>query len=772
MSLPVGTRLGSYEIIAALGAGGMGEVYRAHDARLGRDVAVKVLHDDVSSLPERRARFEREARVVARLNHPNIVTLFSIEEAAGIRFLTMELVEGRSLAELVTGGGLPLAQVLDLTIPLADALAAAHAMGVVHRDLKPTNVMVTLDGRVKVLDFGLAKLVRPESNQQPASATSSPLSATGEVLGTVPYMSPEQVFGEAVDERTDLFSLGIVIFEIVAGHRPFAGKTFWEVTAAIMRDEPPPLTSVRPDVPADFGRIVSRCLAKEPADRFQTALDVAIELRALKRVLERGTAPAAAPAVETIASVAVLPFVNRSANVDDGYFSDGLADELLNLLAKIKGLRVSARASSFHFRDKSVPLVDVGRALKVDTIVDGSVRRAGNRVRISVQLVKVVDGYHLWSETYDRTLDDIFAVQDDIARSVVKELRATLLGEVADSAASDRAKVEVGNAAKGRSTNAEAHRLYLLGRHFMDQFTWQSTAKAIDCLEKAVEQDPGFALAWTELSVAYAREINWTSTPAAEGYARSKAAAERSIALEPALAETHTQIAWIRIFHEWNWRGAEASLARALELAPGSASILRLSGALASVLGRPNEAIGIVQRALEQDPLSAAVYHSLGLFLHVVDDFAGAADAFRRALDLAPQRITTHARLAINALAWGRPEEALSAAMREPDAGFRLWALAIVYHTQGNEAESESALRRLIDVYAEGWALQVAEVYAARGEVDDAFDWLDRAHAKRDTGLPHLLTDPRLRSLHEDPRWMILVSRMGLAQSPITRIPI
>ena len=763
MPLPAGTRLGSYEIVASLGAGGMGEVYRAHDTRLGRDVAVKVLPDELSSTPERLARFEREARIVASLNHPNIVTLHSIEEAAGTRFLTMEVVEGRSLADLITSGGLPLAQALDVTIPLADALAAAHEKGVVHRDLKPANVMVTADGRVKVLDFGLAKLVSAGAHpQQTSSGTmASPLSTVGEVLGTVPYMAPEQIFSEAVDARTDLFSFGILMFEMVTGQRPFVRKTFWELTAAIMGESPPSLTGLRADAPLDLERIVNRCLEKQPVDRFQTAHEVATELRSLKRALERGFTPSSAPSPDSIASVAVLPFVNRSASADDEYFSDGLADELLGLLAKIKGLRVPARASSFHFRGKNVPLAEVGRALNVATLLDGSVRRAGNRVRISVQLVKVSDGYHLWSETYDRTLDDIFAVQDDIARSVVKELRTTLLGEEADSVASGRAKAEVDRAARGRSTDPEAHWLYLQARHFMDQFSRGSTAKAIACLKQALERDPAFALAWAELSVAYVREVGWGLAPAAAGFALAREAVERSIVLEPSLADGHAQIAWIRMFHDLDWRGAEASLGRARELAAGSASVIRLSGVLASILGRPNEAIEILRRALEHDPLSAAAYHSLGLALHVVDDFAGAGDAFRKALDLAPQRIATHAHLALTVLAQGRPEEALVHARQEPEEGYRLWALAIIHHVMGDERESETALQRLIDEHAGRWSLQVAEVRAARGEVDAAFEWLDRAHTVRDTGLAHVKTNPRLRALHGEPRWAALLDKMG-----------
>lgn len=764
MPLAAGSRLGPYEIVAPLGRGGMGEVHRAHDTRLGRDVAVKVLPVEVSSSPERLARFEHEARIVASLNHPNIITLYSIEEAAGTRFLIMELVDGRSLADLVTPGGLPLAEVLDLVIPVADALAAAHEKGVVHRDLKPANVMVTSGGAVKVLDFGLAKRMASGPNPQliRTGLVAAPLSATGEVFGTVPYMAPEQIVGETVDARTDLFSFGILTFELVTGQRPFSGETFWAVSTQIMREPPPLLTNIRADLPADLERIVSRCLEKAPRDRFQSAPDVAAELRALRRTLERRVMTAAAPAPENIASIAVLPFVNRSANPDDAYFSDGLADVLLNLLAKIKGLRVSARASSFHFRGKDAPLAEVGRALNVATLLDGSVRWAGNRVRISVQLVKVSDGYQLWAETYDRTLDDIFAVQDDIARTVVRELRRTLLGEEADSAANSRAKEEVRHAAKGRSTDPEAHRLYLLARHFMDQFSREATVKAIACLKQAIERDPRFPLAWAELSVAHGREAGWELSPAAEAYERAREAVERSLALEPALAEGHVQLAWIRIFLDWNWSDAGASLVRAQELMPASASILRLSGVLASVHGRPEEAIGLFRRALEQDPLSAAVYHSLGLVLMVVDDFEGAEEAFRKALDLAPPRIATHAHLALMALAQGQREEAVVEAMREPEDGFRLWAVAIIHHTLGNGAESEAALDQLIHKHARIYSLQVAEVHALRGEVDAAFEWLDRAYEKRDTGLAHVKTNPRLRSLHRDKRWERLLGRMGL----------
>src|SRR6188508_2423620 len=392
MPLIPGTRLGTYEIVAPLGAGGMGEVYRARDTRLGREIAIKVLPADVSASPERLARFEREARTVAGLNHPNIVTLFSVEDEDGVRFLTMELVEGQTLANLVMPGGLPLARVLDISIPLTDALIAAHERGVIHRDLKPGNVMVTRDGRVKVLDFGLAKSQETATPSEDTTTAASPVSQGGQVMGTVPYMAPEQIRGEMADARTDLFALGIMLYELSTGRRPFAGETWIDVGHAILRDTPELLTRFRADLPSDLERVVSRCLEKNPRERIQSALDVNNELRRLRQMVELGAPKKPAPD-RTAASIAVLPFVNRSASTEDDYFSEGLADELINVLAKIRRLRVSARASSFYFKGKDISLGEIGRVLNVATVLDGSVRKAGNRVRISVQLVKVSDGY-------------------------------------------------------------------------------------------------------------------------------------------------------------------------------------------------------------------------------------------------------------------------------------------------------------------------------------------------------------------------------------------
>ena len=385
MSLSPKTRLGTYEIISLLGIGGMGEVYRAKDLRLGRDVAIKVLMDEMASNADRLARFEREARAVAGLNHPNIVTIFSVEYEDGIHFLTMELIEGQDLSQLVSPDGMPLSRILELHIPLADALAAAHDRGVIHRDLKPANVMVTRDGRLKVLDFGLAKLVETEPSLEAdhRATASMPLSAQGQIFGTLPYMSPEQIRGEKLDARSDLFSLGIILYELATGLRPFKGKTSADVSSAILRDTPEPLSHIRSDLPVDLERLIIWCLKKNPRERIQSALDISNELRRLRNSADQRENESQLS--YRTASIAVLPFVNRSRSEEDEYFSDGLADEILNMLAKIRGLQVAARFSSFQFKGKNEELAAIGAKLakrlkKVGVLVGNCYGFVGNRM--------------------------------------------------------------------------------------------------------------------------------------------------------------------------------------------------------------------------------------------------------------------------------------------------------------------------------------------------------------------------------------------------------
>jgi TolB-like protein/Tfp pilus assembly protein PilF len=491
-------------------------------------------------------------------------------------------------------------------------------------------------------------------------------------------------------------------------------------------------------------------------------VDVSNELRQLRKELERSESGAVArPVAEKVASIAVLPFVNRSASADDEYFSDGLADELLNVLAKIKGLRVVARTSSFQFKGTKDDIATIGARLDVATVLEGSVRKAGPRVRISVQLVRVADSSHLWSEIYDRTLEDIFAVQDDIARSVVKELRTTLLGEEEDSNASGEVKAEVSNAVKGRATDPEAHRLYLLASHLSDRLNRENTTKAIEYFRQALELDPEFALAWTALARAYARESNAGWVPTREGYVRARAAAVRALELEPDLAEAHAQLGSIRMLHDWDWRGAGESYARALDLAPGNPMVTRAAANFAGSMGRLDDAFQLSRRAMEQDPLSAASFHNLGTWLSEASRFDEAEEAFRRALELDPQRAVTRSLVALALLGQGRPDDALAMARQEPEEGNRLWALAIIHDAMGQGGESDAAIQELIERHADGRAYDLADVFAAHGAKDEAFEWLERAYVSRDAGLVSMLTDRWLRPLHGDPRWGVLLKKMG-----------
>jgi serine/threonine protein kinase/cytochrome c-type biogenesis protein CcmH/NrfG len=741
----------------------MGDVYRAKDLRLGREVAVKLLPESVASSPDRVARLEREARTVAGLNHPNIVTLHSIEEEDGVRFLTMELVGGQTLATLMTPGGLPFSRILDLSTPLAEALTAAHERGVVHRDLKPGNVMVTREGRVKVLDFGLAKILggdTPGEDMTAETVVDPSLSSTGQVFGTVPYMAPEQIRGEAVDARTDLFALGIVLYELSTGQRPFAGRTAAMISSAILRDDPMPLQGIRPDLPGEFGRLVSRCLEKNPRDRAQAALDVYNELRRLKETLDRGAQMQAGSS--NVPSVAVLPFVNRSRDEADEYFSDGLADELLNMLAKIRGLHVAARASAFQFKGKNEDIAMIGQKLKVATVLDGSVRKSGNRVRISVQLVKVSDGYHLWSETYDRTLDDIFAVQDDIAQTVVKELRTTLLGKDADSGASGRAKAEVANAAKGRGQNVEAHRLHLQGRHLVERITREDVSRGIEYLKEALQVDPKNARAWAELSRAQIIQAGYGWVPMAEGFEAAQETVKRALTIEPDLPEGYLMLGRIQLYFQWDWSGADASYRRAQELAPGNAVGRHGAGVLLENQGRINEAIELYRLAVEQDPLSAGGYDRLGTVFQSANRLAESEEAYRKAIELAPQRVRTRSSLALTLLAQRRAGEALEEAAREPELIYHLLALVVVHHAMGHASESDESLRTLVEKYTVGGAAQIAQAYAWRGEPDAAFDWLARAYEQRDPGLAEVKQGLLYRPLHDDPRWGGFLMKMGL----------
>ena len=488
MDLTVGTRLGPYEIIAALGAGGMGEVYRARDTRLDRDVAIKFLLRDRVADPAMKHRFLQEARAASALNHPNIVVLHDISSHEGLEFLVMEHVAGKTLNDLIAPDGMPLDRVTKLGAQVASALAAAHVAGIIHRDIKPANIMVTADEIVKVLDFGIAKIVARAAGPDGPTQTIAAVTTPGMVVGTVSSMSPEQTRGEAIDARSDIFSLGCVLHQAATGQVPFRGASAIAIMHEIATVIPAAPSSLRPGLPGEFDALIARCLAKNPDQRFATMEDVA---SALRRVAGR-SGRAMVDVRTSISAIAVLPFVNVSGDPENEYFGDGLAEELITGLSRIEALHVTARSSAFAFRDKALDVRAIGKALNVGAVLEGSVRRSGNRLRIAVQLVNVADGYHLWSERYDREITDVFDTQDEMSRIIVDKLRPRLQGEVAVPLL------------KRHTEDPEAYGLYLKGRYYWERRP-VGTTRAIECFEKAIDRDPQYALAHSGLADAYTR---------------------------------------------------------------------------------------------------------------------------------------------------------------------------------------------------------------------------------------------------------------------------
>ena len=777
MSLLPNTSLAHYKILSKIGAGGMGEVYLAQDINLERKVAIKFLNEELSSDRDKVYRFVQEAKAASALNHPNILTVYEIGEVDGRNYIASEYIEGKTLREEITGRRYDDAKsILDIGIQVCAALVAAHRAGIVHRDIKPENIMVRNDGIAKVLDFGLAKLTENRTNRDSSTeAETLRQTAPGTVMGTVLYMSPEQVTGKKIDARTDIWSLGVVLYEMLAGQLPFKGNTTLHTMVAILDQEPPPISSGNQQASSKLIEIISKALAKNSAKRHQTSIELLDSLKAVRTQLhfeiELRLRSIPAPgivtpsdllvndskSIESVNTIAVLPFVNMSRDENDDYFSDGLAEELLNVLSKIRGLKVAARTSSFSFKGQQTTIAEIGKSLSVASVLEGSVRLSGGRVRISVQLIKVEDGFQLWSETYDRTMDDVFAVQDDIAQCVVKELRLRLLNE--DSGG--RILSEVAQAVKGRAGHPEAQRLMLLGRYFLDRTTREDTAKAIEYFRAALEIDPGYALCWAELGRAYSIEAGRAWTTVSQGFDRSRDATKRALELEPNLAEGHAQLGRIQLTHDWDFRSAENSYRRALALAPGSSAVLDGASVLQYKLGNFDEALSLSRRVLVQDPLSAAFWHNLGLTCEAAGQIAEAEQAFRKALELAPKRFVSRALLSVVLAAEGNKQEAIEQAQLEADESWRLWSLAIVNYTLGLATDSDEAVERLNKHHYDGNAFQIAEVHAVRGEIELAFESLERGIRERDAGVTHARVDPRLRKLHDDPRWLPLLTRIG-----------
>jgi eukaryotic-like serine/threonine-protein kinase len=742
-----GARLGTYEIIGPLGAGGMGEVYRARDLRLGREIALKVLPEGMSHDPEHLARFEREARIVAGLNHPNIVTLHSVDDDGDIRFLTMELVDGQSLSDLVTPGGLPIKRALDMAVAIADALAAAHERGVLHRDLKPANVMVTREGHIKVLDFGLARAMPDASRGASAASTLS-----GLIVGTPQYLSPEMIRGEALDARADLFGFGVMLYELLAGRRPFAGANDLVVTAAILNATPEPISQTRKGVPPELERLVNRCLAKQPGDRPGSAREVGETLRQLRRGLERAETQVLAS--ERMASIAVLPFVNRSRDEADEYFADGITEDVIAQLCKVRTLKVISRASVMIFKARQESLQDIAAKLQVGHLIEGSVRRVGDRVRIVAQLVDPESGRSLWTETYDRQLTDIFEIQTDVALHIADALRAELtMGE------RERLRREP-------TSDMQAYELYLRGRQHLVRFTVEDLRQGIEFFQRAIDRDPGLAPAHVGLALAHTELADQAVMRRDEAGTRARAAAQRAVELDPELGDAHCAVAYARLMFDLDWAGAEAGFKRALELSPGNAFACDLYGRMCAGLERFDEAIALQERANELDPLTQRI--DLATSLIRAGRNADAARVASRASQLEPHDARIRATLGWALIRQGQVDPGIAemelASALMPGEDIWLAQLGEAYGLTGRTQKARDVLRRLEDPSRPEPAspYHLAYVHTGLGDAERAMDCLERSYEDGTGPVYGIKGSFLLAPLRGHPRFAALLKRMGL----------
>jgi serine/threonine protein kinase/Flp pilus assembly protein TadD len=742
----IGQTVAHYEIQELLAEGAMGVVYKARDLNLERHVAIKFLHPHRSSDENETRRFIDEARAASSLDHPNVCTIYEIEKAPnGQLFIAMAYYEGETLRHKMGNGPLPIEDALQHTVDIAQGLAKAHRHGLVHRDIKPENVVITIEGVAKILDFGLVKLSR-----------GTPVGRTEAVVGTVGYMAPEQIRGQA-DHRSDLWSLGIVLYEMITGRRPFVGMPS-DILNAISHNPYPPLNEIRHGVPPEIERVIARTLAKNPADRYQRAEELLAHLHALRHGVDSSSAISTSGFEHRPMAIAVLPFANVGGDEEMEYFSDGLSDELIHLLSQLKGLRVVSHTSAFEFKGKAQNIRTIAEQLNVNTVLEGSVRRSGNRLRITVALTDAIQGYHLWSQRYDHELKDVFAIQEDIALSVAGMFEKKL-------------KSDVAHLRPRYAGNVDAHGLYLKGRYHWEQRTEQGFQLALQCFQQAIAVDPACAPAIAGLADCHISFGFWGVVPAKDAWARGRDLALKAMDVDELLPEAQIALAKCALYDNWDWHQAEERALRAIELDAALSSSHLFYAILLVQLGRFDSGLLELRSARQLDPLSPTVCTGIAWAHYYCGRYDKALEQCKRSFELSPEYFETLACMSLIAVRQRRFDEAVSwcerAVINSGNSPIGLGFLGYALGMGGRVDEARVKLANLAELATKRYISPIAPalIHLGLSEYDEALNWLDKAYAVRDAFLAYTKTFPPFEPLRTMPRFRSLLGQLALASN-------